>query len=74
MKPLDEIAAGLTTVIAGALKQIFGDNIDRPVLGPITASDLEVMAGLILIFLLAHGLAAALLNRKASRPNRMRKN
>jgi len=64
---LEELANGLSTLFSRALEQLFGPGVNRPVLGPLTWADLAAAFGFVLLLLLAHSLAAALLRRKAKR-------
>jgi small-conductance mechanosensitive channel len=61
---LDTLASGLAGLISNGLKEFFGPEMDRTVLGAITWADLAVTLCLALLVLLAHGLAAAFLRRK----------
>jgi small-conductance mechanosensitive channel len=64
---LDQIASAFTALLAGGLRQWCGAGIDRPVLGPITWSDLGVTGALVLLFFALHGIAAIVLNARSSR-------
>jgi small-conductance mechanosensitive channel len=64
---LDEMAAAFTTLVTGWLNQWFGAGIARPVLGPITASDLCVTGCFVLLFFILHGIAAIFLRLKTNK-------
>lgn len=61
---LDQIAKGMTGILAGTAGELFGPGINRPVAGQITWSDLFVAAVLAIVFCVLHGLAALFLKRK----------
>jgi small-conductance mechanosensitive channel len=61
---LNDVASGLSELVSRYLKQLFGPGVDRPVWGPVTSSDLGAMACLLLLIVLLHGTAVALLHRK----------
>lgn len=61
---LDTLIAGLTALISGALKELFGPQMDNPVLGTITWADLIVSIGLMLLVLLVSRLVTVVLRRK----------
>jgi small-conductance mechanosensitive channel len=61
---LEELTNGLATLLARAMEQTFGPSVNRPVIGPLTWSDLATALGLMLLLLLAHCLAVAFLRRK----------
>jgi small-conductance mechanosensitive channel len=61
---LDEMAAAFARLIAGILKNWFGDNITQPLWGRITASDLCVTAFFVVLFFVLHGIAAFFLKAK----------
>ncbi|HEX3623921.1 MAG TPA: mechanosensitive ion channel domain-containing protein [Verrucomicrobiae bacterium] len=55
---LNQMASGLSSLIAGALHNFFGANFNRPALGPITLSDLCVTSCLVILFFALHAIAA----------------
>jgi len=61
---LDELAVNLAALFSNAMKSLFGTGASHPVLGPVTWADLGASAFLILLIMLAHALAAAVLRRK----------
>jgi small-conductance mechanosensitive channel len=61
---LSAVAAGLNALLAGLLEKIFGPGLDRAVLGPVTLNDLAVTFVLILLVLLANGIAVLFVRRK----------
>ncbi|HEU5396207.1 MAG TPA: hypothetical protein VFV81_03505, partial [Verrucomicrobiae bacterium] len=64
---LDHMAAGFSSLVGDALKNCFGPDFNRAILGPVTGSDLCVTACLAVIFFLLHGLAAFILRLHARR-------
>lgn len=54
---LDRIASAVTGLVSDALKQWTGDGINHPMLGPITGLDLCVVACLVALFFILHGIA-----------------
>jgi small-conductance mechanosensitive channel len=61
---LDPLAMELTKLFCNELERIFGPEIRNDAFGSITWSDLVVTTCLVLLVLLANGLAAAFLHRK----------
>ena len=61
---LASLTSGFAALIAGGLKALFGAGMDRIAFGSITWTDLGVMACLVLLVLLANGLAAAFLRHR----------
>jgi small-conductance mechanosensitive channel len=61
---LDVLTSGLTALFSNGLKTLFGAQLDNAAFGSITWTDLAVTVCLVLLVLLVHGLAAALLRRK----------
>ena len=61
---LDELTNGLSTLLTRIMEQIFGQGVDRAVLGPLTWADLATVLVLVLLLLLSHALLAAFVRRK----------
>jgi small-conductance mechanosensitive channel len=61
---LNDIAAGLTTLLARGMENLFGPGVNAPLFGSVTWADLGAMLCFVLFFLLLNGLAAALVRRK----------
>jgi small-conductance mechanosensitive channel len=61
---LNDIAAGLTALLARAMENFFGPGVNAPLFGSVTWLDLGATLCLVLFFLLLNGLAAAFIRRK----------
>ncbi|MGH7989057.1 MAG: mechanosensitive ion channel family protein [Limisphaerales bacterium] len=66
---LDEMAAQFTALVTGALQHWFGSGINRPVLGPVTISDLCAVGLFVILFFILHGIAAIFVKRKSRKAN-----
>lgn len=62
---LNQMASGLASLIAGALKHFFGPGLNQPVLGPVTTSDLCATGCFVILFFILHAIAAAFLKFKS---------
>lgn len=58
---LDALGAQLATLLSGGLAPLLGPGAQQPFLGPLTRADAVVLAGTVLLVLLASGAAAAIL-------------
>jgi len=61
---LDELAAGLTALLANGMERLFGPGVHNPVLGPFSWADLGATLCFLLFILLVNGLAVAFLRHK----------
>jgi hypothetical protein len=61
---LDELANGLSTLLARGMEQAFGPGVGHPVIGPVSWADLATALGVVLLLLVAHFLAVAFFRRK----------
>lgn len=70
---VDALATSLAALIGGAMERLFGPEVHTQVFGPLTWASLAAFLGVLLLALLAHGVAAWLLRRAArhadSRPD-----
>lgn len=66
---LDELTNGFSTLLTHGMEQIFGPEVTRPVLGPLSWADLAAPAVLILLAIAAHSFAALVVRRKREAPS-----
>jgi small-conductance mechanosensitive channel len=64
---LDNLAAGLTALLTRVMENLFGPGVNAPVFGSVTWADLIATACLILLVVVAHGAAAAVLHLKTKK-------
>lgn len=64
---LDGFAAGLAGLFTHAIERLFGTGVHNPVFGSVTWADLIATACLILLVVVAHGLAATVLHLKTKK-------
>jgi small-conductance mechanosensitive channel len=69
---LDSFAATVNGVVSNWLNRLFGPVANKTVLGPLTWTDLAIVAGFVVVILLIHGLTAYFFHRRkrqaATRP------
>jgi small-conductance mechanosensitive channel len=61
---LDSLARSLAALLSGGMQAMFGSGVQARVLGPLTWADLGVVLCFLLVWLLIHTVAAAVLRRK----------
>jgi small-conductance mechanosensitive channel len=64
---VDSFAARVNGFVSGCLGHMFGPVVDKPVMGPLTWTDVAIVVGFVAIILLIHGGTACFLNRKQRR-------